>query len=291
MLKHRVVSGVLFGAGALLTAHLCPAWAVLIVLVGLTAWAQWEFYAMMTMAGIPVYRYIGILSGSVLVAATFFTIGPDPVHVARAYQWEQLVLLLVVIATFVRQFPQSRNTQPLATISCTLLGIWYVPFLFNFFTRLAFGWERSSMSEPVGQTGRLLVLYLVIVVKFSDIGAYFVGRLLGRHKLFPRLSPGKTWEGLIGGFATAVAASLIFRACTGGSLGMVPLPLAHAIGLALLLAVAGVAGDLFESLLKRAAGAKDSSASVPGMGGVLDVLDSLIFGAPILFGYARWFLS
>jgi phosphatidate cytidylyltransferase len=183
----------------------------------------------------------------------------------------------------VRQFPQKNNERPLETIGCTLLGIWYVPYLLNFVTRLLFALDRG---EPaVSATGRTMVLFLVVTVKMSDVGAFAFGHLLGRHKLFPRISPAKTWEGLIGGVGVAVVASFLFCRAAGWNLGRVAVGPWDALALGVLLSLVGGVGDLFESLLKRASDTKDSSSIIPGMGGILDILDSLLFGAPVLYTY------
>ena len=131
-----------------------------------------------------------------------------------------------------------------------------------------------------------MILYLIAVVKASDTGAYFTGRFLGRHKLIPRLSPNKTWEGLAGGFLFSLIVSLLFWWFAGGQLGVVSLRVWDAAILGVLLAGSGVIGDLVESMIKRNADIKDSGHLIPGMGGVLDVLDSLLFGAPVLYAYA-----
>jgi phosphatidate cytidylyltransferase len=247
---------------------------------------------MMNMAGIPVFRMVGILCGGAMITATFCTIGPTTGEIARAYRWEQLVMIATLIAVFLRQFPQKFNEKPIATIGCTLLGIWYVPFLFNFFTRIAFVWDSAGGSpDHISETARLLVFYLVLVVKMSDTGAYTVGKLIGKHKLIPRISPAKTWEGFFGGIFFAVIASCVFAQVTDYRMGIIVFSLKHAIVLGIILALSGIAGDLFESLLKRASGAKDSGDALPGMGGLLDVLDSLLFGAPVLYVYARLVLA
>ena len=160
--------------------------------------------------------------------------------------------------------------------------------MLNFITRLAFNWSVVTSRVEVAESGRLLILYLIIVVKCTDIGAYTVGRLVGQHKLCPRISPGKTIEGFFGGIAFALAASLLFCHFTGYRFGSeISLRFHDAVILGVLLAVAGTVGDLFESLLKRAANTKDSSTVIPGMGGVLDVIDSLLFGAPVLYAYVK----
>lgn len=132
---------------------------------------------------------------------------------------------------------------------------------------------------PIEQGSWRLVLLLAILM-VGDAAAFFVGHAIGRRPLAPRISPGKTIEGAIGGLAGAAAAALAVRA-----LGLPLLPLTHALGLGVAVAAAGTVGDLFESLLKRWAGVKDSGRLFPGHGGMLDRLDSLLFGAPVLYWY------
>jgi len=279
------------GVAFILAANLLPAMGALVLLVAVSCLAQLEFYGIISIPGIPVFRLLGLCCGVVLISVTFFTIGPDAGSVARAYRWEHFVLLASLIAVFVRQFPQKHNERPLATIGCTLLGILYVPYLFNFFTRLAFSWDAATFGGRIGDTGRFLVIYLVVVVKSTDMGGYFAGSLFGKHKLVPRISPAKTWEGLFGGVGIGVLVSLLIFFLLGGNHGGIRLTFSHAVILGALLAFAGITGDMFESLLKRASGAKDSSSAIPGMGGLLDVLDSLLFAAPVLYVYAQLFLS
>jgi phosphatidate cytidylyltransferase len=292
MLRQRIVSGVLLGGMLVAVANYLPSPACWLLLVVIAALAQYEFYAMADQAGLPVFRWMGIISGAAVITSTFWTIGPSAGQLAAGYRWENIVLLVTLIAVFVRQFPQKHNERPIITIAVTLLGVWYVAFLLNYFTRLAFAWrDPGIMHHAVGPTGRMMVLYLVAVVKISDVGAFFSGRSFGRRKLFPRLSPKKTWEGLIGGVVSSVVMSLVFYFSTNGSLGKVALGLHDAIILGVALPIVGVVGDLFESLLKRASDIKDSGSIIPGMGGVLDVLDSLLFGAPVFYAYTSLFLG
>ena len=291
MLKHRLLSGIFLAGTPILCILVLPGIGLWLFALALATWTQLEFYKLMNNAGMPVFRVVGVLCGWALISATFWTIGPDQHSLAAAYRWEQGVMLCMLIAVFVRQFPQKNNDKPLETIACTLFGVLYVAFLLNFFIRLGFGWEATSRLAGVGETGKLLVIYLVVVVKMTDIGAYFTGRFLGKHKLFPRLSPKKTWEGFGGGLVAGVLASLAFCLFNDKHLGVVSFPVIDAITLGAILAVAGVVGDMFESLVKRACSSKDSASSIPGMGGVLDVLDSLLFGAPVMYLYLSLVLS
>ena len=131
--------------------------------------------------------------------------------------------------------------------------------------------------------GRGAVVLLIGTIAISDTAQYYSGRLLGRHQLAPRLSPKKTVEGAIGGFVVApialyVAGPYFVPVATPGTIAL----------LGVVLVAAGIAGDLFESMLKRAAEMKDSSALIPGHGGVLDRIDALLFAAPIFYLYLRW---
>jgi phosphatidate cytidylyltransferase len=140
-----------------------------------------------------------------------------------------------------------------------------------------------------GNWGLAALLTTIAVTKSTDAGAYFTGKSIGRHKLIPRLSPGKTWEGAIGGIVTAMIVAFVclrwlFPAISSGgspplpspSIAMLSHPVWGAMCLGLLLAVSGMIGDLAESLVKRECGAKDSGNLLPGLGGVWDVTDSLI---------------
>ena len=291
MLRQRLLSGFFIWFLLLALLYYAPLAALWLVLAAISCIGQVEFYAMMNKAGIPVFRVIGLACGAALLSVTFVSIGPTTQDLACSYKWEQMVMLVAVIATFVRQFPQKYNEKPLETIACTLFGILYVPYLFNFITGLALAWEKPVMSEPIGETGRLLLIYLVVVVKSTDVGAYFIGRFFGRHNLFPRISPSKTWEGLIGGIIFAILASAIFTVIVHGKMGSISISTMDVVVLGILLSIVGAVGDMFESLVKRASGMKDSSNLVPGMGGMLDVIDSLLFGAPVLYVYARVFMS
>ncbi len=291
MLRHRLLSGTTIAAAFLAGIFFLPVWVVWALLLIVGGLALLEFYRMMDAAGMPVFRIFGVACGVGLITSTFLTMGIGLGGPDARYLWETAVLASTLLLIFVRQFPQKHNDKPLQTIGCTLLGIFYVSYLFNFVTRLVFFEEAAGMTSPLPRTGRQMLIYLVVVVKVTDIGAYTFGRLFGRQKMFPRLSPKKTWEGFVGGVVTAVVASLTYCVLHKGALGSVEFSWGHALTLGVLLALSGVVGDLFESLIKRASGAKDSSAMIPGMGGLLDVLDSLLFGAPILFVYARVFLA
>jgi phosphatidate cytidylyltransferase len=156
----------------------------------------------------------------------------------------------------------------------------YVPWLLNFLQKINF--------FP-GVNGHFYLLYFILITKFSDTGAYAVGSLIGRHKMIPRISPGKTWEGFAGALVVSAGASLWFTYVFRDKL--VGMNAVHALILGLLLGLAAVVGDLIESIFKREAGVKDSGGVFPGIGGILDLLDSLLFNAPIMYLYLRHVLT
>jgi phosphatidate cytidylyltransferase len=121
------------------------------------------------------------------------------------------------------------------------------------------------------------------------MGAYLTGSLIGRHKMIPRISPGKTWEGFGGAIVWSTAASIVYAHCFANK--MPELTWVHAAILGIILSVSAVVGDLIESLFKREAGVKDSGAFFPGIGGILDLLDSLLFNAPLMYLYLRHVLT
>ena len=156
----------------------------------------------------------------------------------------------------------------------------YVPWLLNFIQKINFF---------LGVEGHYYLLYFILITKLSDTGAYAVGSLIGRHKMIPRISPGKTWEGFAGALVVSAATSVLFVHFLGNHLrGMNWL---HGLILGLLLGLAAVVGDLIESIFKREAGVKDSGRFFPGIGGILDLLDSLLFNAPLMYLYLRHVLS
>ena len=158
----------------------------------------------------------------------------------------------------------------------------YVPWLLNFIQKIFY-------FPGLNGDGKFYVLYFLLVTKFSDMGAYLVGSLIGKHKMIPRISPAKTWEGFAGAILVSTGASLAFFHFFGTH--MAGMNSMHAIILGVVLSVAAVIGDLIESLFKREAGAKDSGKMFPGIGGILDLLDSLLFNAPIMYLYLRHVLT
>src|SRR6266404_15153 len=252
---------------------------VLISVFGLIALL--EFYRMLDHKGLPNFKVTGMICGAVMLGGSFYyfsKIGP-----AGSYDFEVAVLLFFLLTVFGRQlFTRLRDDEPLQTMAYTLFGLLYVLWLFNFITKIVYLTPRSSAGVV---TGQFYVLYLIAVTKFSDMGAYLTGSAIGRHLMVPQISAKKTWEGFFGALAFALFCSLALFQLMPGHLAM--LSWTHATILGLLLGFAAVIGDLAESIIKRSTGVKDSGNFLPGIGGALDLIDSLLFTAPLLFFYMR----
>jgi phosphatidate cytidylyltransferase len=252
---------------------------VLIGVFGLCA--LWEFYRMLDHRGLPNFKVTGMICGAIMLGGSFYyfpRMGP-----ARSYDFELAVVLFFLLTMFGRQmFARLREDQPLQTMSYTLFGLLYVIWLFNFMTKIVYVVPRSADGAVMGQ---FYCLYVIAITKFSDMGAYLTGSVFGRHLLVPHISPKKTWEGLVGAMAFSLLASIGLYELMPGHLSV--LTLTHSVILGLLLGAAAVIGDLAESIVKRSAGVKDSGGLLPGIGGALDLIDSLLFTGPLLFFYMR----
>jgi phosphatidate cytidylyltransferase len=246
--------------------------------------ALWEYYRMLEHDGIGVFTLTGLICAAVLLAGGFLIVrseGPENSH-----DFELLVLVLFLLTIFARQMFRGAENDPLRAMSYTVFGLFYIPWLFSFLTKIIYLTPRLESGLT---TGQYYVLYLVAVTKFSDMGAYVFGSLFGRHPFAPHISPKKTWEG----FAGALISSLL---CSYWMYALMPEKLSafrfwDITVLGLLLGFAAVIGDLAESVVKRGAHTKDSSAMLPGIGGTLDLIDSILFTAPLLFFYMRFVLG
>jgi phosphatidate cytidylyltransferase len=208
-----------------------------------------------------------------------------PASRADSWQWLATVFAAVVLAAFLVEMALFR--EPGLSVIRIALTVWVVAYLGilpSFFALLRWQDSTRRLTTHVGADAGTLALALAIFVpKCGDIGAYFTGRFLGRHRMSPVLSPKKTWEGAAGGMTASVAVAIGIN-----RLGpVIPENMATEAGFGITVGVAGMLGDLAESLIKRDCQQKDASQAVPGFGGILDVVDSVIFAAPV----AYWWLT
>jgi phosphatidate cytidylyltransferase len=248
----------------------------LIAIFGLAG--QWEFYLAQEEKGHKVFKQSGLFCGALVFVVSWYFLIENPGQARLVHFAEELVLVFAILGAFIRLVVRQENHRaPITTAALTLLGLMYVPFLFNFVALLAF-----LPGNP--EVNRFLMIYLLAVTKFSDVGAYVIGSLIGRHKMIPRVSPGKTWEG----FAGAILTSLVISVALTHWWGAQVFSFTSSVVLGLLLPLVSVVGDLAESVVKRDASIKDSGRTIPGIGGALDLIDSLLFSAPVLYFYLQF---
>lgn len=219
-----------------------------------------EFYQGMKKEAGNIFWREGILLGLLIPIGVYF--GGE----------EAIPILLVSIILFLclRQFLQLRIRQAFINFSLTLGGILYISFLFSYIVPL----------RDIFSLGARLVITIFFATWMGDTGAYLIGRKWGKHKLFPRVSPHKSWEGFIGAILASCVAMFISRI-------WLFFPLVHTLILGVLIGVMGQMGDFFESMLKREVGIKDFGKILPGHGGVLDRFDSLLFTVPLFYYYIK----
>jgi phosphatidate cytidylyltransferase len=214
-----------------------------------------------------------------LTERTTASMDTEPVDAIAVLSWPLLTFVGVLMVSFLVQSVQFvRPGRTMATIAGTVLVIAYVGLLGSFIIQMR--WLEGS------HHGMVPILLLIATAKGADTGAYSVGRLVGRHKLWPSLSPNKTVEGAIGGMIFAVICALLVRLVARFLFAPLALGWLPTVGYGLLVGLAAQLGDLMESMIKRDSQRKDASSAVPGFGGVLDVLDSLLFAGPV--SYALW---
>ncbi len=189
------------------------------------------------------------------------------------------LFLIVVLITQTFRF-QADFTKMLTGVGVTVLGVLYVAFLGGFLISLRVGFDNTL----VPHLSTKLIGFFFLVVMGADTGAYYVGKNLGKHKLVPKISPGKTWEGVGGGLILSSA----FAALASATF-FPEMPYKFSIPLAIVMSIVGLFGDLAESAMKRGSKTKDAANILPGHGGLLDRLDSLLFNAPILYYFARFY--
>jgi phosphatidate cytidylyltransferase len=258
------------------------------------SWHKWVamllVLAVALLAVVGVWEYIQLTVEKNLKPASRLMMGVAFAEVLTFYSAQQFsssyllplaILIMGVVGFFIFHFKYSQNA--LFHIAVEFFGVCYVTLPLCFMLGILF----PITSHLIAQDGRWWLGYLIVVTKITDVGAYFVGRLWGNHKLAPFLSPKKTVEGAVAGFFSAVGASiLIYLLGKHYSNGMFDLHFADSIWLGMLIGIMGQVGDLAESLLKRDAVVKDSNR-LPGIGGVLDLLDSLLFTAPIVYLFLK----
>ena len=264
------------------------AWAFAGFMVLLGVAASREYYAMAKKADFPcLYRWGLVCSGVYLLGVGFILANEGSAALEKVSVLSGAAVAGVVIGSFIIQLRYPIvGDRALVSVAATVIGFLYIAFLFGFMARLCF----ITPSVDGGVPGKWLIIWVVAVTKFTDMGAYITGSLIGKNKMIPHISPGKTWEGFVGALFWAQLAGCGLYALLPGELSVLG-GWYHVVILGVILALLAVVGDLAESIIKRCLNAKDSGQTLPGIGGALDLIDSLCFTAPALYFYIFWVIS
>lgn len=254
------------------------------VLLGLSYWGKvpfllfilligtfsfYEFAVMVKNKGADINKFLGISAVALLIADAYLQI----------IDFQLLVLSEVIIIFLIELFRNKGSA--VQNIGSTLVGLFYIGL---FSSTIILIREIYSGSLHYNDGG-LLIISIFITLWVTDSAAYFLGSAFGKHKLFPRVSPNKSWEGAIAGFAFAIITMIVLQAFL-----LAFLNLTDTVVLGIIVGLFGQIGDLIESLIKRDAGVKDSSGIIPGHGGIFDRFDSLIFSSPFVFIYISYLM-
>ena len=271
----RSVSGAVLVV-VVLGAILWSKWSFAALLMAILIGGESEFYRMAQKAGYAPQKVLGFVAGAIILMVAFILMWllDDSTTVSSQYLiiavGLALYIMMLIPVMFICELYRKSPT-PIANIGSTLMGIVYVamPLALLFFIPLLLGrgvWDPWAL------------IFYIFIIWANDVCAYLVGMSIGKHRLFQRISPKKSWEGFIGGLVGAMAMGYVASTFMEGT---------HAIwiGMALIAAITGVFGDLVESLLKRSVDVKDSGNILPGHGGWLDRFDALLLSIPFVFIY------
>jgi len=264
MLIKRIISSVVLVG--LVTAAIFNQWMLSAVIITLTVLGLYEFYTMLEHKGISIYKYFGIGMGAIIPFSIIF-------RFELTKKWELSFIVLALLFLTIMQFKRRQNSGAVVGISTTLFGILYISWFLSFLIKI------RLLPDGVG-----LLVTVLAVTKLGDIGAYLVGSRFGRTPLMPRISPKKSVEGAVGGLIFSVLGAMVCKP-------MLTFSYWDMLLIGVFLNIVGQLGDLSESLMKRDCEVKDSARTIPGIGGVLDLIDSLLFTAPVFYFYLNIVLN
>lgn len=258
MLIRRIISSLALIGVILATIYLDWFFNLMVIFFILTG--LYEFFTMLEKKGISAYKYFGMLMGAVIPISIIF-------RFELTKKWELFFIISTLLFLIVMLFKRRQNSGVVVDISTTIFGILYISWFFSFLIKIRY------FPGGIG-----LFVTLLVITKLGDIGAYLIGMRFGKNPLIPRISPNKSVEGSLAGLMFSILGALACRP-------LLNLEIYHLVLIGLVLGILGQLGDLSESLIKRDCQVKDSGTILPGMGGVLDVIDSLLFTAPVFYFY------
>jgi phosphatidate cytidylyltransferase len=233
----------------------------------LTVGGLYEFFYMVKKKDVPIYSYVGIFIGG-LIPLSIFT------RFELTKNWELLFIVFGFLLILLMQFSRQDNRNAILGLSTTLFGVLYVAWFFSFIVKI-------RLMLP-GVDGIKLVGFILLVTKGGDVGAYLIGSAIGKNALLPKVSPNKSVEGSLGAL---LVSAMVAVACQNLLPPDANFPTWQVALMGAFFGGLGQLGDLSESLIKRDCGVKDSGKLLPGLGGILDMIDSLLFSVPAFYLY------
>ncbi|MEA4811440.1 MAG: phosphatidate cytidylyltransferase [Anaerolineaceae bacterium] len=270
MLRTRALSAAVFVPLILLLAYIGGLFSDIFFLLMLAIGA-WELCRLLK--GMGYYVFSPLIIGGVIALILQRMIFPN-------FEYSDLILVLLIVTSSILALLRYEHGDVQASLT----------FALHLASTLYLGWLGAYfVSMAHLPDGRWWLIITMILIWFADMGAYFIGKPFGKHKMAPRLSPNKTWEGYFGGIAFALAISIVLSLLLSAT-GLFKLNLFHAIMLSVLVSAVTIFGDVFISMLKRVAGLKDSGHLIPGHGGILDRFDTWIWAVTIAFYFVKLIL-
>ncbi len=258
MLTKRIISSIILFC--ILAIFISIDWLFGLLVTAFTVVGLYEFFTMLEKKGINIYKYFGIAIGAIIPLSIVF-------RFELTKNWELLFIVLALLFLIIMQFRRRENSGVIVDISTTVFGILYISWFLSFMIKIRY------LTAGLG-----LILAVIFITKLGDIGAYFIGMRFGKTPLIPRISPKKTVEGAVGGLIFSILGAFISKPFLKAAHF-------HLLFLGIFLGILAQLGDLSESLMKRDCQVKDSGSILPGMGGALDFIDSLLFTAPAFYFY------
>ena len=267
MLKYRILT-VLIGVPILVLIFRVGGWLFLALNLVLVTLGIVEYFKLVENKGVKVNKFLGIIFGMTLITVTYLT---------KDAQFLYGTLILGLLIILLKQILISRNKSAILSTALTYFGVCYIAGLFSHLI-LLYNAEIGTLR------GKLIIWIPILATWFTDTGAYFIGLGLGNKALAPEISPKKTIEGAVGGLVSSVLITVLLALYFN-------LALYHGIILGVLIGVTAQLGDLSASVFKRDSEIKDSGDIIPGHGGMLDRIDSLLFVLPVVYYYLLWLVN
>lgn len=282
-LTQRIITGLL-GSALIIYGLIVSEWAYFAIFFIICFFSLREFYKLSAFDGLLPLKTVGMLTGMVVFCLSFFI---ERGNVDSKFYF--IIFPLMALVYMIKLYKKGEH-KPFTNIAFTFLGIFYIGVPISLLNHAVFVPTTAGWHSTIGGYNFEPILGILLILWATDTGAYFAGTFFGRHKLFERISPKKTWEGFVGGAVLAGIIAFVFSLILRNN-GLHYLSTIDWIVITIIIVVGGTFGDLVESLLKRSIEIKDSGTAIPGHGGFLDRFDGLFISAPFVVAYLEIFKS